>query len=98
MSRTMTEHNPRRRQSLEVNEAEDGLVIYDPASDMVHHLNPSAALIFDLCNGSRDLESIARVVGEVFDIQPPPLEETLAGLRELADQRLITWYVRQGED
>ena len=94
----MTEHNPRRRQSLEVNEAEDGLVIYDPASDMVHHLNPSAALIFDLCNGSRDPESIARVVGEVFDIQPPPLEETLAGLRELADQRLITWYVQQGKD
>jgi len=94
----MTEHNPRRRESLEVNEAEDGLVIYDPASDMVHHLNPSAALIFDLCDGSRDPESIACAVGEVFDIQPSPLDETLAGLRELADQRLITWDVQQGED
>jgi Coenzyme PQQ synthesis protein D (PqqD) len=94
---TMTDHKPRKRESLEVNEAEDGLVVYDPASDMVHHLNPSAALIFDLCDGSRDPESIARVVGEVFDIQPPPLQETLAGLRELAGQRLINWDVHEGE-
>jgi Coenzyme PQQ synthesis protein D (PqqD) len=94
----MTEHNPHRREPLEINEAEDGLVIYDPASDMVHHLNPSAALIFDLCDGSRDPESIAGVVGEVFHIQPPPLEQTLAGLRNLAGQRLITWDVQQNRD
>lgn len=98
MARTMTDHNPRRRESLEVNEAEDGLVIYDPASDMVHHLNPSAALIFDLCDGSRDPESIAAVVGEIFDVEQPPLEETLAGLCELAGQRLITWDPQQGQD
>ncbi|HYB31739.1 MAG TPA: PqqD family protein [Solirubrobacteraceae bacterium] len=97
MARTMTDHNPRRRSSLEVNEAEDGLVVYDPATDMVHHLNPSAALIFDLCDGSRDPESIARVVGEVFGIQPPPLEETHAGLHELAGQRLITWGIHRDE-
>jgi len=98
MARTMTDHNPRRQEPLEVNEAEDGLVIYDPASDMVHHLNPSAALIFDLCDGSRDPESIAAVVGEVFDFHQPPLQETLAGLRELAGQRLITWDAQQSSN
>ena len=51
----MNNANPIRADSLEINEAEDGLVVYDPAEDMVHHLNPSAALIFDLCDGTRDV-------------------------------------------
>jgi len=82
---------PRQASSLEVNEAEDGLVVYDPAHEMVHHLNESAALIFDLCDGSRDVAAIARVVGEAFRLDPPPRDETLAGLRELEDQELISW-------
>jgi hypothetical protein len=90
-ARTMIVQNPRQLESLEVNEAEDGLVVYDPAADMVHHLNPSAAVIFDLCDGTRDPESIARVLGEAFHLRPPPLEEAIAGLRELADRQLISW-------
>lgn len=87
----MTDHNPRRVDALEINEAEDGLVIYDPAGDMVHHLNPSAAVIFDLCDGTRDPESIAEVIGDAYDLHTPPLDEALVGLRDLADRRLIHW-------
>ena len=87
----MTDHYPRRLESLEVNEAEDGLVIYDPAADMVHHLNPSAAGIFDLCDGSRDPEEIARILAEAYQLSAPPLVDALAGLRDLAERRLIRW-------
>jgi hypothetical protein len=87
----MTEHNPRRLESLEVNEAEDGLVIYDPAQDMVHHLNPSAAVIFDLCDGTRDPAEIARLLEEAYQLSAPPLEDAIAGLRDLAGRRLISW-------
>ena len=90
-ARIMTDHNPRRLHPLEVNEAEDGLVIYDPERDMVHHLNPSAAIIFDLCDGTRDPEEIARVLSEVYELHTPPLEQAIAGLRDLADRRLIRW-------
>jgi Coenzyme PQQ synthesis protein D (PqqD) len=87
----MTNHNPRRLQSLEVNEADDGLVIYDPVRDMVHHLNPSAAIIFDLCDGTRDPEQIAHVLAEAYKLQAPPLEQAITGLRDLADRELIRW-------
>jgi Coenzyme PQQ synthesis protein D (PqqD) len=87
----MTDHNPRRLQSLEVNEAEDGLVIYDPARDMVHHLNPSAAIIFDLCDGTRDPNEIAHVLAEAYELHAPPLEQAITGLRDLADRQLIRW-------
>ena len=93
----MIDRNPRRLESLEVNEAEDGLVIYDPDRDMVHHLNPSAALIFDLCDGTRDPESIARLLGEAYQLDSPPLEQAIVALHELADRQLISWNAQDRE-
>lgn len=87
----MTDENPRRVEPLEINEAEDGLVIYDPAADMVHHLNPSAAVIFDLCDGTRAPDAIAAVLAEAYQLNAPPLEDAVNGLRDLAGRRLIRW-------
>jgi PqqD family protein of HPr-rel-A system len=72
-----------------VNEADDGLVVYDPRRDLVHHLNPTAAVIFDLCDGTRDVAAIASTLAEVFGLDAPPLAETQAGVAELAEQGLI---------
>ena len=92
----MSDDNPRRLEPLEINEADDGLVVYDPSSDMVHHLNPSAAVIFDLCDGTRDAEAIARILGEAYGLDAPPLEEATAGLRELRERGLIRWDAQDG--
>jgi len=82
---------PRQVDGLEVSEAEDGLVVYDPASDMVHHLNPSASLIFDLCDATLDPDGIAAVLAELYGMDAPPRDETLAGLADLARRGLIRW-------
>jgi PqqD family protein of HPr-rel-A system len=87
----MTDAGPRQRESLEVNEADDGLVVYDADSDTVHHLNASAAVIFELCNGTRDAEEIARILAEAYGLGAPPIDDTLAGLGELVDRGLIRW-------
>lgn len=87
----MTDINPRKADSLEVNEAEDGLVVYDPVHDMVHHLNPSASLIFDLCDGTRDADAIAGVLAETWSLEGSPTNEARAGLEELAERKLIHW-------
>jgi PqqD family protein of HPr-rel-A system len=80
---------PRQAESLEVNEAEDGLVVYDARQDQVHHLNPSAAVIFDLCDGSRSVDEIAAVLADLYGLDAPPVTETQAGLDELATRGLI---------
>jgi hypothetical protein len=80
---------PRKVESLEVNEADDGLVVYDAAHDQVHHLNPSAALIFDLCDGIREVDEIAATVAEVFRLDELPLAETRTGLDDLEARGLI---------
>ena len=40
----------------------DGYVAYDPVSDQLHRLNPTAALIAELCNGRRTLDEVHRIV------------------------------------
>jgi hypothetical protein len=87
---TMTDANPRKVETLEVNEAEDGLIVYDPANDMVHHLNASASLIFELCDGTRNAETIAGLLAEAYSLPSSPTGEAFAGLKELADLGLIS--------
>jgi hypothetical protein len=87
--------NPIRREGLEIDEAEDGLIVFDPREDMVHHLNPSAAIIFDLCDGSRDLDAIVALLGEIYELATLPREDALAGLRGLAERKLISWEAHE---
>lgn len=95
---TVTDTHPRRAEGLEITETEDGLVVYDPAHDMVHHLNQSAAVIFDLCDGSRDLRAIALVLAEAYELSSPPLEDARAGLDELVERNLVRWDTHAGAD
>jgi len=87
----MDTENPIRSDGLEVDEAEDGLVVFDPRTETVHHLNPSASVIFDLCDGSRDPDAIALLLAEVYELDAPAREDALTGLRELAQRGLIRW-------
>jgi hypothetical protein len=87
----MTNANPKQVDALEINEAEDGLVVYDPNRETVHHLNPAAAVIFDLCDGTRDSAAIAAVLQDLYNLDEPPLSEVSAGLRDLAERQLIAW-------
>ncbi|MFK7828752.1 MAG: PqqD family protein [Congregibacter sp.] len=40
----------RQPANLQVHEADDGLIAFDPDNDRVHHLNPSAGVMFSLCD------------------------------------------------
>jgi hypothetical protein len=75
---------------LEVDEADDGLVIFVEATDVVHHLNRTAGVIFGLCDGSRDVPAIAAEVATLFGLDAPPLAETLTCLEELEAGALIS--------
>jgi hypothetical protein len=91
----MTGAIPRQIEGLEVNEAEDGLVVFDPVRDMVHHLNSSASLIFELCDGKRNPDTIAAILGEAYGLPSSPIDEAVAGLQALAERGLIRWSAQE---
>lgn len=74
---------------LDVHEAEDGLVVYAPATDTVHHLNKTAGVIFGLCDGTRDAAAIAAEVAALFALDEAPIDETAACLSDLAASGLV---------
>ena len=45
---------------------ENGYVAYDPTCDRLHELNPVAALIAELCDGSKSLEEIREIAGPLL--------------------------------
>ena len=81
---------PLAAEGLEVDEADDGLVVFVPATDVVHHLNRTAGVIFGLCDGTRDAQAIAAEVGVLFGLDAPPVAETLTCLEELEAGVLIS--------
>jgi predicted TPR repeat methyltransferase len=58
--------NPTVKSNILVSAVETGYVAYDPATDTLHQLNPLAALIAELCDGSRTVDEIRGLVGPLM--------------------------------
>jgi len=54
---------PVMTERLDLNETEDGIVIFDAATDRVHHSNNTAAIVLQCCDGTRTPAQIASLVG-----------------------------------
>ena len=45
-----------------MHEVDDGFVVFDASTDRVHYLNPTATVVFSLCDGTRTTEEVAELV------------------------------------
>lgn len=50
----------------------DEWVLYDPATRQLHVLNHTAALVWDLCDGTLDEDGLIRALGDLLPHAPPP--------------------------
>jgi predicted TPR repeat methyltransferase len=58
--------SPRINPVILLSPVEGGYVAYDPALDRLHQLNPVAALLTELCDGSRSMEEIRDLAGPLL--------------------------------
>lgn len=82
----MTSRSVARAGGLESHETDDGLVVFNPATDCVHHLNYSAAVIFELCSDPVAVEALPALVAKLYGVEEVPsdaLEQCLNQLLEL---------------
>ena len=80
---------PTAREDVEVNEVEDGLVIYDTGRDRVHYLNHTAALVFALCTGANSEAVIAQQVAKAFSLAEGADAEVAEALAVLEREGLL---------
>jgi FkbM family methyltransferase len=81
---------PRKVVGIAVNDVPEGLVVVDPRGRRVHHLNQTAALVFEMCTGTNELAEIAARLQEAFGLGSPPMTEVADCLRHLHDEGLVT--------
>src|SRR3989304_5956242 len=53
------EYTPAKRANVLELDMGDGLILYNHDSSLVHHLNPSAALLWQLCDGDASVARLA---------------------------------------
>jgi PqqD family protein of HPr-rel-A system len=46
----------------------DGVILYDHDASLVHHLNPSASILWQLCEGDADGDELAAEVAEAYGL------------------------------
>lgn len=87
----MLEKRPiyRHRNGLEQNDIEEGCFITDLTREVVHFLNPSAAAVFALCDGTRDAGAVAQILKDTFGLAIAPDDDVETCLASLAQQGLV---------
>lgn len=80
---------PVRAPGIEINEVEDGYVVYHPARERVHYLNHTAAVVLELCTGANEVERIAHLLASAYELPEPPAEEIEDCLAQLRAEGLV---------
>ena len=80
----------RAREDLTVVEIDGESVVYDEATGNLHHLNPTATVVFSLCDGTVSARELAVEIAEAFDQPTDEVERQVRRLlRELRAQGLV---------
>ncbi len=82
---------PRKMDHLIQHDMDEEVLVYDPVVDRTHRLNLTATLIWGLCDGTRSLEDIARVLTEQFEVEfETALQDARSVLEQLKEEQLLT--------
>ena len=85
----MGAERPEPAGGLDVHEVEDGFVVFDASTDRVHYLNPTATVVFSLCDGKRTTDEIAELVRSAWELESPPVDDVVACVAQLRDEGVL---------
>ena len=52
----------------------DGVIVYDDGSSLVHHLSPSASIVWKLCRGDASVRELAADIADVYGLDASEVE------------------------
>jgi len=76
-------NKPKTKSGLEVRTVDDEKVILDRDGEHIHQLNATASFIWDLCDGSREISTIAEELGDAFGVDA---DSTLKDVSDVLSQ------------
>ena len=92
MTTVANERCPEQQPEITETQVEDDIVLFDPRVDAAHILNPTAALVWWLCDGTRKPTEIVEEVGRLIDNPPDSLDDDVRQtIKEFAGLNLVFW-------
>jgi hypothetical protein len=80
---------PARAGGLEVQEVADGLMVYQAEPECVHQLNNTAAVVFELCDGSNTMPEISEQLAAAFGHNGVPAGAAYSCIADLWSKGVI---------
>jgi pyrroloquinoline quinone biosynthesis protein D len=71
---------PRKRAGVLELDMGDGFVLYNDDASLVHHLNPSAAIVWHLCDGRSTVGELARDIAAEYGLVEPDVRREVGSL------------------
>lgn len=86
---------PAVRDDLTVVELDGEAVVYDGATGDLHHLNPTATIVFSLCDGTATVRDLA---DDIADAYRQPADDVERQIRALLRRFRTSGLLRPAED
>jgi Coenzyme PQQ synthesis protein D (PqqD) len=81
---------PKVRADLAVVEVDGEAIVYDDRGKRLHHLNPTATIVFGLCDGRSTIPELSGDIAEAFGLPPQDVERQVrALLRQFRQQEFL---------
>ena len=75
-------YRPMARPEMAAYDIDADHVLYDPTKDTVHMLNPTAMVIWRLCDGNRTVPELVEDVAILFEVPPQDVGQDVTGALE----------------
>jgi hypothetical protein len=76
-------------EGIEVSDVPDGRVIYQPSTERVHYLNPTAVVVFEFCDMKRPVHQIVAFLQTAYQLPAPPVAEVHRCIASLVKENLL---------
>jgi hypothetical protein len=73
----------------EFNQVPDGYVVYHSGRDRVHFLNPTAVVVYELCDGQHTVEQIGRFIQDSWSLSEPPTVDVRTCLSNFLEEGIV---------
>jgi hypothetical protein len=71
---------PQRTEDVLELDMGDGLILYNHSGDLVHHLNPTAGLVWQLCDGEASVGQLGKEIAEEYSLEVAAIGDQVATL------------------
>jgi len=91
----MNDDIPRQSQDYRLEQLDDELLLYNPSQTVIMYCNPTASLIWQLCDGQRTIQDIITLLSEAYEQPPEAIRPDVENALQQFEQHQAIEYIQR---